>query len=296
MRRLLLQSSPSPRPSPLPPPVALSTLITLLSLATLTTARRSASLPKLASLTLFSDPHCSSPLFINDAVIGPDFCAAPLSPHSSSSSSSIPPDTTIQSFILTQRPFCANGSLADIVIYADVQEVDPTAAWYAKEYTCSGGGVRIVDRPGDGGDWDAEQEAEGRGQRCVSVPGGGGRGVGVICDGFEGDGRGTGGVSSIETVSMSSATTPSSRSSTKLELPTLSAAPSAAHTASSGTPSAEGQSTSTPSSSGGKTATSGEPSPTSSVPATVPTAAAPEVGHHLGLALLSTILALYTVI
>ncbi|KAL3962789.1 hypothetical protein ACCO45_004312 [Purpureocillium lilacinum] len=67
---------------------------------------------------------------------------------------------------------------------------------------------------------------------------------------------------------MSSATT-SSRSSTKLELPTLSAAPSAAHTASSGTPSAEGQ---------------------------IPTAAAPEVGHHLGLALLSTILALYTVI
>ncbi|OAQ92445.1 hypothetical protein VFPFJ_04185 [Purpureocillium lilacinum] len=272
MRRLLLQSSPSPRPSPLPPPVALSTLITLLSLATLTTARRSASLPKLASLTLFSDPHCSSPLFINDAVIGPDFCSAPLSPHSSSSSS-IPADTTIQSYILTQRPFCANGSLADIVIYADVQEVDPTAAWYAKEYTCSGGGV----------------------DRCVSVPGGGGRGVGVICDGFEGDGRGVGGVSSIETVSMSSATT-SSRSSTKLELPTLSAAPSAAHTASSGTPSAEGQSTSTPSSSGGKTATSGEPSPTSSVPATVPTAAAPEVGHHLGLALLSTILALYTVI
>ncbi|KAJ6438881.1 plasma membrane channel protein [Purpureocillium lavendulum] len=259
--------------TPFRPTASASSSSLPLLLALLSSLSRQASAcaggPTLASLDLFADESCTTPLFGNSAQIGPDFCDAPLEPSSYSSSRPFPKDATFQSFVLMERPFCANGSLAAVILYADVVSNDDSAAWYAKTYTCKN--VLLVDR--------AEGDSRVEKSRCVRVPAGGARGVGVVCDGFEGawgDGTGRGGEGTTSSASVRKSSSPSS-TTTRLSLPTLGPAPSAAPSSSS----APGDGDAGTSTSGTATPTSRGASSTSSVPTTVPTAAATKAAYAM---------------
>jgi hypothetical protein len=63
------------------------------------------------SITLFADPNCQQNASSNSWVLGGDFCA-PLSPIT-------PTPTGLNSYLVTLRLTCDNGSYADWATYSD---------------------------------------------------------------------------------------------------------------------------------------------------------------------------------
>lgn len=63
------------------------------------------------NITLFSDTQCQEPVFVNDAIVGRDFCA-----HAESSQEYL---GAFGSFILNERPWCDNGAVPWWNVFTD---------------------------------------------------------------------------------------------------------------------------------------------------------------------------------
>lgn len=121
--------------------------------------RTSAALSRTGSLTYFSDTGCTDPVFVNNAIIGEDFCAKADNSNKPSSSH------IFQSYILNERPWCVNGSRPYLNVYRDIDCHD-----LIKSYPPG----PLYNPPGPDAD-----------PTCVT-PGGDFKALAFICDGFEG--------------------------------------------------------------------------------------------------------------
>lgn len=80
-----------------------------------------AALPVTGNITLFSDTKCQEPVFVNNAIVGRDFCA-----HSESADDYL---GAFGSFILNERPWCDDGSVPWWNVFTDGLCAVPAASF-----------------------------------------------------------------------------------------------------------------------------------------------------------------------
>ncbi|KAH8197312.1 hypothetical protein TruAng_008516 [Truncatella angustata] len=167
-----------------------------------------AALPRLGNITLFSDTACTDAVFVNNFIVGRDFCAP--ADNSGSGTGSV-----FQSYILNERPFCDDGWRPLFNVYGDLACADLIASYEPGP---------LYDPPGP--------DADGT---CVA-PGGEYKAVAFICDDFEGTGPGVSGT-------LPSPSTSATRTLSSVTQTTSEERPSSLTTTGSATESASSQST-----------------------------------------------------